>query len=73
MISNTNTAKQISNLMLDISMRLEESILKVEQTCPTREFEEYRHSIAHILGRVLLEVLNPLYMQHPSLKPPDFE
>jgi hypothetical protein len=72
MISNANTAKQISNLMLDILTRLEESVLTVEQACPTNEFEEYRHSIAHILGRVLL-VLNPLYQQHPSLKPPGFE
>jgi hypothetical protein len=73
MIEDTRTAKQISELMLDISGRLEESIIQVKQTCTTAEFEEYRRTVGRILGQVLLGVLNPLYLEHPSLKPPGFK
>jgi hypothetical protein len=56
--------------MLEISGRLEEPVVTVKQTSTTDEFEEYRRSIARILGQILLGVLNPLYAEHPALKPP---
>jgi hypothetical protein len=73
MITNANTAKRISDLMLDISGQLDESVTTVMKTCPTDEFENYRRTVAKILGQVLLNVLNPLYAEHPALKPPGFE
>lgn len=73
MITNTNTAKRISDLMLDISGQLDESVATVKMTCPPEEFESYRRSVGRILGQVLLDVLNPLYAEHPTLKPPGFE
>jgi hypothetical protein len=30
----------------------------------------YRRAVGKIMGEVLLEVLNPLYAKHPTLKPP---
>jgi hypothetical protein len=72
-LKNASTAKQINDLMLDISGRLEESVVNVKETCAPAEFEEYRRSVARILGQVLLGVLNPLYLEHPSLRPPGFK
>jgi hypothetical protein len=73
MITNANTAKRISDLMLDISGQLDESVATVKRTCPPEEFESYRRTVGRILGQVLLNVLNPLYAEHPTLKPPGLE
>jgi len=73
MISHADTAKYVSDLMLDISGRLDESVGIVKTACTSEEEAAYRRSIGRILGNILLEVLNPLYAEHPSLKPAGFE
>jgi hypothetical protein len=73
MITNATTAKHVSDLMLEISGQLDESVATVKKTCPPDEFESYRRSVGRILGQVLLDVLNPLYVEHPTLKPPGFK
>jgi hypothetical protein len=70
MIRNTAVARQISELMIEVSGRLDSSIVKVKTQCSSEEFEAYKRAVGRILGEVLLEVLNPLYAEHPSLKPP---
>jgi hypothetical protein len=59
--------------MLEFSMRLNRSILTVEERCSPEEFRVYRLAAGHILGEMLLEVMNLLYAEHPSLKPPGFD
>jgi hypothetical protein len=73
MIRNTAVARQISELMIGISGQLDRSIVKVKTQCSAEEFEAYKHAVGRILGDVLLEVLNPLYAEHPSLKPPQMD
>ena len=73
MIADTTTAKHVSELMLDISARLDESVAMVNKTCSPEEDAMYRRAVGRILGRILLEVLNPLYAEHPSLKPAGME
>jgi hypothetical protein len=73
MITNRDTAKYISDLMLDISERLDDSVAKVNKTCSPEEDSNYRRAVGKIMGRILLEVLNPLYAEHPSLKPEGME
>jgi hypothetical protein len=68
-VSNVETAKQVSDVMLDVSSRLNQSIILVQDTCSAEEFKDYRRSVGAVMGEILLEVLNPLYKQHPSLKP----
>lgn len=70
MIADTITAKHVSELMLDISARLDESVAMVNKTCSPEEDATYRRAVGRILGDILLEVLNPLYAKHPALKPP---
>lgn len=73
MITDNETAKYVSELMLDISGRLDESVAKVNKTCSPAEDSVYRRAVGGILGKILLEVLNPLYREHPSLKPSGME
>ena len=73
MISNPVIARQISNVMLEISTKIDESIAFVQTNCPDNEFQEYRRAAGRVLGEALLEILNPLYKRHNFLKPPGFE
>ena len=71
-ISDQETAKRISELMLHVSDELNESVRMAQDNCPADEFLKYRLAVGGIMAE-LLEVLNPLYSTHPELKPPGFE
>ena len=71
-ISDLETAKRISELMLRVSDELNESVRMVQENCPADELLKYRRAVGGIMAE-LLEVLNPLYSIHPALKPPGFE
>lgn len=69
MIKDKSIARQVSDLMIEFSGRLDRSILTVQKKCPPEEFKAYRLAVAKVLGEMLLEVMNPLYAEHPDLKP----
>jgi hypothetical protein len=73
MISDPVIAKQISDLVLEASSRLDESIALAQRSCTTEEFQDYRRAAGRVLGEMLLGILNPLYEKHRLLKPPGFE
>ena len=43
------------------------------EQCSPEEFKSYRLAVAKIMAEMLLEVMDPLYAQHPSIKPPELE
>jgi hypothetical protein len=69
MIENPKIAKQISALMLECGARLDASVELVRDTCTADELKVYRRAIGKVMGEMLLEILNPLYEKHSSLKP----
>ena len=69
MIKDKSVARQISDLMIEFSARIDRSILTVQEKCSPEEFKAYRLATAKVLGEILLEVLNPLYDEPPDLKP----
>ena len=69
MIKDKSVAQQISELMLEYSERINESIRLVQEKCSPEEFKTYRLAAAKVMGEMLLEVMNPLYREHPELKP----
>ncbi|HTV84821.1 MAG TPA: hypothetical protein VME63_05420 [Dyella sp.] len=73
MIENSDVAKQVSELMLDYSRRLDSSIALVRDSCDAEEFKGYRRAVGKVLGEIYLEVLTPLYQKHPDLKPPGMD
>jgi hypothetical protein len=73
MFSEKTIAVEISGLMLDVGRRLDESLIQVKERCSKDEFESYRLVVGHLMGEMLLEVLNPIYSKYPDLKPPELE
>jgi hypothetical protein len=63
------TAKTVSDLMLSIGASLDESLRAVQATESDAEFKKYRDSVSKLLTTMLLEIMNPLYAEHPDLKP----
>lgn len=69
MISDKDVAKQISDLMIDLSQKIDDSIRLVHEKCPEKDFKAYRSAAAQVLGHAYLDVMTPIYQLHPSLKP----
>jgi hypothetical protein len=70
MITDPSVAKRVSDLMLEIGDRVNESIAEIRTACPPDEFANYRRAAGAVMAEILLQVLNPLYRDHPSLRPP---
>ena len=70
MISDPTIAAKISSLMMNIADQLDESIALVMGKCSAEEVKTYKRSVGRVMGE-LLEILNPLYAEHPQLKPPE--
>lgn len=73
MIKNKTVAREVSDLMIEVSLCLDGSIVTVKEQCPVEDFETYRRAVGSVLAEMLLKVLNPLYAEHPSLKPPELD
>lgn len=41
----------------------------LQQTCDESELNVYRSAVGEIMGRMLIDIMNPIYKQHPELKP----
>jgi len=73
MISDTDTAKQISDLMLDLFRRVDESIATIKTTCSPEEAAAYSKAAGRVACSIVMDVLEPLYQKHPSLKPRNWD
>jgi len=72
-IDNLKTAKYISELFLDINGRLNESIERVQGTSTPAEFASYRRRVGTLINSIFEEILEPIYIKHPEVKPPELE
>ena len=73
MIDNEDVARQVSDLMVEYTHRLNASIALVRDRGSPEEFHVYRKAVAKIMTDMLLEIMNPLYARHPNLMPPGFK
>ncbi len=73
MIKDVEVARDISNLMVEFGARLNDSLFPVMEKCSPEEFQAYRRAVGKIMGEMVLEVMNPLYKQHPSIKPKEMD
>ena len=62
-------AEQTSLLMLRLSAELNSQLLRIKSECSDEEFQRYRRGFSYIMGYMLTEVMNPIYAEHPELKP----
>lgn len=69
MILEKEVASQVSALMLEFGAKLDKSLELVQEKCSNEEFEAYRDVVGILLTEMLTGVMNPLYAEHPDLKP----
>jgi hypothetical protein len=55
--------------MLGIAVKLDESIALLAPHLSEEDYSNYRGAVGDLMGRMLIEFLNPRYKQYPSLKP----
>jgi len=68
-----DVAETINRLMLEYGAKLDSSVKLVMDTSSAEEFEAYRLAVGQIMGTMLLDIMNPIYREHPELKPPELE
>jgi hypothetical protein len=73
MVSDSNTAKKISDLISEIERQLAGSLETVQQRCPQEEYRAYKKAVGRVVGALLFEILEPLYEKNPALKPPGWD
>jgi hypothetical protein len=73
MISDTKIAREISQLMLNMCAQVDESLARVREQCPADEVRAYQTATGRIVGAILMDVLEPLYIRHPELKPTNWD
>jgi hypothetical protein len=73
MISDPATAKRVSDLLLEAFCRVDESCGLVRASAPPDEVRAYMAATGHVVGAITLDVLEPLYERHPSLKPANWD
>jgi hypothetical protein len=69
MISNEEIAREVRDLMLDLYSRVDQSMYDVRASCGPAEVDAYSKALGHITGAIMVDVLGPLFRQHPQLKP----
>ena len=72
-ISDPVVAEEISSIMLGFTKKLEESTELVRRSCSAEESKVYKKAAATIYIEMFVNVLEPLYKKHPSLKPPNWD
>ena len=68
MITNKVVAKEIAEVLLEVSGKLDESVARAQQACSDAEFQSYRRAVGHIMGELWDELLKPVYDLHPRFE-----
>jgi hypothetical protein len=62
-------AKQVADLMVRIGHDLSSSVDVVKNGEPHEEYLRYQSSVSKLLTLMLIEIMNPVYLEYPHLKP----
>ena len=73
MIKNADVAASIDQALQDAFRILGESIGSVNTNCSEAEAANYREKIGDIFYIIVFKLLEPLYEEHPQLKPPEWD
>lgn len=69
MISDPAIAKQVSDVLVECYLKIDDTAQVVLDGCPENESEPYRRGVGRVLGWMHAEILAPLYQRHPEIKP----
>ncbi len=70
---NRETAHRISTKLLEASKLLDDATSIAKEDASLEEFTVIRNAVGVAMGELLLEVLNPLYRDHPDIRPKGFD
>jgi hypothetical protein len=71
MIDDPVLAKKVSDLMLEYGARIDSLAIELHAALSDEDFNQPRRALGKVMGTMLLEVMNPIYLAHPELKPPE--
>ena len=66
-------ANEIVQLMLKTGAELDGILKSIKEKSDITEFNYYGKSIGNIMGYMLTEVMNPIFKEHPDLKPKELQ
>jgi hypothetical protein len=66
-------AASVNSKLRDCYQILEDSILEVNKNCSDDEAKNYRQKVGTIFSTIVFDLMEPLYQEHPELKPEDWE
>lgn len=73
MISDREFAKNCTELVLEYSAKLDASVAEAQVRLNAEEFNLYRRAVGAVMAEGLIQILNPVFRQHPDLKPQGFD
>ena len=73
MIKEENVAVKVDKALHEAYRLLEESIRNVNENCSATESEDYRHRVGKVFYAMIFDLWEPLYKEHPNLKPADWD
>jgi len=62
-------AEKLVLLMLQINSKLQDSVAYVRDTCSKDESDADREAAGGVMTSILTDIEEPIYKEHPSLKP----
>jgi hypothetical protein len=71
MIKDQAVAREVSQNALEATRLLNESVHIVRDRCSEAELIEVRRAVGKAMGEILLSLLNPIFKEHPTIKPPE--
>lgn len=71
MITDEELARVVSERIIEINRLLNDLVRVVVAKVPENEEKRFKHAVGAVSGELLLAIANPLYRQHPTLKPPE--
>jgi hypothetical protein len=72
-IKDPDVAADVGRTLRNAFDILGESLRRVKQTCSEEEAAVYQQKVGDIFYIIVFDLLEPLYEEHPQLKPADWD
>lgn len=69
MISDREFAKRCTDLVFEYSAKLDQTVAEAQALLSAEEFRNYRRAVGAVMAEGLVQILNPVFRQHPDLQP----
>lgn len=66
---NKELAEKTSIIALQFGAKIDKHLAVIKDECDENEFKKYQQSVGKIMSLFLMDFMNPIYEEHPSLKP----